>query len=60
MSKRRNPKKEKALRNRAYARQFRKRKSNDRFSRNRWSRSSNRPQEQEEDESNNNNASEQT
>jgi len=49
MSKRRNPKKEKALRNRAYARQFRKRKNNDRFSKNRWwSKSSNQSQEKEE------------
>ncbi len=32
MSKRRNPKKEKALRNQAYARKFRKRKTTGRFS----------------------------
>ena len=35
MAKRRNPKKEKALRNRAYARQFRKQTNTGRFSRNR-------------------------
>ncbi len=33
MAKRRNPKKEKALRNREYARQFRKQTTNGRFSR---------------------------
>lgn len=35
MSKRRNPKKEKAQRNKAYARKFRKRTTTGRFSRNR-------------------------
>lgn len=35
MAKRRNPKKEKALRNRAYARQFRKQTNTGRFSRRR-------------------------
>lgn len=35
MAKRRNPKKEKALRNRAYARQFRKQANTSRFSRKR-------------------------
>lgn len=35
MSKRRNPKKEKAQRNQAYARKFRKRKTTTRFSRHR-------------------------
>lgn len=35
MSKRRNPKKEKAQRNKAYARKFRKRQSTGRFSKNR-------------------------
>ncbi len=36
MAKRRNPKKEKALRNQAYARKFRKRKTNGRFSKRRY------------------------
>lgn len=39
MSKRRNPKKEKAQRNKAYARKFRKRQNTGRFSKNRRWRS---------------------
>ena len=47
MAKRRNPKKEKALRNRAYARQFRKPTTTGRFSRNRRFESD-KPAEEEE------------
>ncbi len=47
MAKRRNPKKEKALRNRAYARQFRKQTNTGRFSRNRRFESD-KPMEEEE------------
>lgn len=46
MAKRRNPKKEKAQRNLAYARKFRKRKSSSRFTRRRYVK----PTESEEDE----------
>lgn len=42
MSKRRNPKKEKEQRNKAYARKFRKRPTTGRFSKNRRSPSGNR------------------
>ncbi|MEW6494976.1 MAG: hypothetical protein AB1589_21020 [Cyanobacteriota bacterium] len=49
MAKRRNLKKEKAQRNEAYARKFRKRKTTGRFSRN---RNYNRPPRSEENEEN--------
>ncbi len=48
MAKRRNQKKEKAQRNQAYARKFRKRKNTGRFSRNR--RYNRPPAEEEQDE----------
>jgi hypothetical protein len=54
MAKRRNPKKEKALRNQAYARKFRKRSSG-RFSRRRQTNSSSN-----DDDNNNNDNSEET
>lgn len=50
MSKRRNPKKEKALRNKAYARRFRKSMSGGRFFRNK--RYGNRPNESDRDDEN--------
>jgi hypothetical protein len=50
MSKRRNPKKEKALRNKAYARRFRKSLSGGRFFRNK--RYNNRPNDSDRDEDN--------
>lgn len=48
MSKRRNPKKEKAQRNKAYARKFRKRQTTGRFSKNRRWRSGPGDEEQAE------------
>lgn len=53
MSKRRNPKKEKAQRNKAYARKFRKRQTTGRFSKNRnWKtgKSSESAQENQDEE----------
>ncbi len=46
MAKRRNPKKEKALRNRAYARRFRKQTTQGRFGRKRFFRE-NRPEDEQ-------------
>lgn len=46
MAKRRNPKKEKALRNRAYARRFRKRMTQGRFGRKRFFRDNRQEDEQ--------------
>lgn len=51
MAKRRNPKKEKAQRNLAYARKFRKRKQTGRFSRRRFDRQPSTDEEESEDSS---------